>query len=214
MDGCVVVESDGGCQRLHCEVGWAIAGVAVDAGELSLTGGLMDITADASGYNQSLETPLFEPGDMLELALLGNERFTPVTISLEAPPLPVVAPPAAGPLLRSAPLTITWNSAPGPGTVTASITTYPDAWQEGQTTHSGDVSEKVSCEAAVSAGSLTMPVSLLSMLPPSTVTQADLRVGVATREVRERDGFRIDFSVGGYATLSEGGMYWFSRDLQ
>lgn len=214
VNGCVLVEQEGDCGRIHCDGAWVIPGAAVDAGTLTVTGGLMDITADATSYKQSFQTPLFEPGDVIEFALGGNADFAPASVSLVAPPLPVVAPPAPGPMVRSAPLTLTWESEPGAGRVVASITAYPEAWQDGPEILSGDVNDRVVCEAGISAGSITLPVSLLSKLPPSTILDADLQVSVISREVRERDDFRLDFSVGGYATLAGGGMYWFSKPLQ
>lgn len=214
---CAEVHRAGSCAVLRCERAWADGGELLDGGAITMTGGLTDLSleGDALGalYHQKQDTPMFEPGDALTFSIAGSDAVEPFTTTLVAPPLPVIT---SGPpkLDRSTPSVFEWTSDPGEGRLAVSITNYPESVQTGDLVESGPVSERIACEADISEGSLTVPASLLEQLTPGAVAPTDVQISVWNRETRERDAFRLLIMAGGYATLPEGGLYWYSIPLE
>lgn len=95
-----------------------------------------------------------------------------------------------------------------------SIKNYPESTMEGNEGKSGPITEQVLCDADVTQGSLTVPASLLERLTPGAALQADVQISVWNTEARERDAFRVETQVGGYATLPDGGIYSYSVDVE
>lgn len=139
----------------------------VDAGELRVTGGLTDLTTDfESGYDFQEKGAIFKAGDVLTLHVEGSDEIAPMSVTLPAPPTPVIAPPPAT-LDIGEDLTFTWTSPPGIGTLQFYVQV---SWDAVKTDYSSAVyfpRDIVRCTADISQGTLTMPASLLSQLSTS-----------------------------------------------
>lgn len=222
FEHCVVLEREGSCRLEYCNPRWLeeercngerwSAGESVDVGELTLTGGLADLTATYDAptgqYSALVSAPVFEPGDLLRLGVSGNARVPAVSVMLEGPPMAVISEPLElHELERGDPIKLNWSSGPGSGTVFAYVVNRPESRQHDNVIDSGSATESVICEADVSAGSLVMPANLLARLTPDTAMRALLIVDVANGDTVTIEGWHLGFSARSWAADPEGGRY-------
>ncbi|APR87198.1 hypothetical protein A7982_12547 [Minicystis rosea] len=212
------IESDSACQIEH----WAKPEpsndgpplVLLDAGELRLTGGLKDLTLDfESGYRLDEQGAIFEPGDDLTLEVEGSDDVAPMSVTVTAPPAPVITPPPET-LDIGEDLTVTWTSAPGKGRLQFAVGTYWDGVKNsasGETFHPREI---VRCFADVSQGELTMPVSLLSQLSTDAPRPASFFALVDNEMVHKVGNSTVRFLAESIALTPSGDVYSFDAELK
>lgn len=211
----VEIDRDGECWIDH--YGLPLSGsqsLPVDAGELRVTGGLTDLVADfESGYDFQAKGTIFEAGDVLTLDVEGSDEVAPMSVTLPAPPTPVIAPPPAT-IDIGEDLTFTWTSTPGTGTLTIQVQVY---WAPVKTDYSIAVygaRDILRCSADISQGTLTMPASLLSQLTTNGPLPATVSANTLNFDVRHAGNSSVSFGLMTRAVTPSGEEYHFDADLK
>ncbi|APR87199.1 hypothetical protein A7982_12548 [Minicystis rosea] len=216
--GVEVVESDGVCQLEH----WAkpdpsndaTESVPLDAGELRVTGGLADRAVGfANGYRLAESAPIFEAGDELTLEVEGSDEVAPMSVTVTAPPSPVIASPPTM-LDIGEDFSVTWTSPPGKGTLQLYLQVSWDPVKPGPSTMSSGPRDMVRCFADVSQGKLTMPASLLSQISTSGSEPAVIAGVVSNDVIHKVGGSLVRFSVQSTPVTPGGEGYFSNVDLK
>jgi hypothetical protein len=212
-----LIDQDGACRIDHYPLPVLVSGPeaqVLDAGELRVTGGLTDLVMDFDGgYDFYAKSAIFEAGDVLTLQVEGSDEVAPISVTVPAPPTPVITPPPAT-IDIGEDLTFTWTSAPGTGTLQLDLQTSWDAVKTG----SGEVHyprDIVRCNVDISQGTVTMPASLLSQLTTSGSHPASVFAVASNGEILHRSGkSRVSFFVNADAATPSGEAYQFDADLK
>lgn len=209
------IDHDGACLLEHYILPvWSPQLPVVDAGELRVTGGLTDLTTDfESGYDFQEKGAIFEAGDVLTLHVEGSDEVAPMSVTLTAPPTPVIAPPPAT-LDIGEDLTFTWTSPPGTGTLQISVQVFWDAVKIDYSSAVYHARDIVRCNADVSQGTLTMPASLLSQISTSGPLPASIHALTTNRDSRRAGKSLVSFGVTTGAVSPSGEAYNFDADLK
>jgi hypothetical protein len=208
------VDHDGACRRDHFALPTSSSPrLPVDAGEVRVTGGLKDFGANfESGYDFHATGAIFKAGDVLNLDVGGSDDVAPMSVTLSAPPVVVIAPPPAT-IDIGKDLTFTWTSSPGAGTLTIQIEVL---WDAVKTDYSSAVNfprEIVGCTADISQGTLTIPASLLSQLPTMSSVPAIVSARASNFDSRHAGNSRVGFSVNADAATPSGALYMINAKL-
>ncbi len=208
------IGAEGGCRSYQMKQGLdGNPGVAVDVGKLRVTGKLADLTADFEGGYEFFEKgPIFEAGDPITFGVEGSDLLPALSVTLPGPPIPVLAPPPAT-IARDEDLVFTWQSPAGTGTLNIDVAVFGD-WID---TPSGPVRPSeytIDCKADVATGTLTVPASLLSLLPAAGTMDASISASVNNGESRQDEGYSVWFVVGTTAVGPEGKAYFFNPALK
>lgn len=212
----VLVAEEGACRLEHHERSAVPRGappVQLDAGELRVTGGSKQLVAVYDdGYEFPPETAIFETGDVLTFDIEGSDRVAAMSVSIPAPPAPVITPPPET-IDTGEDLTFTWTSAPGAGAMDIRVWGYWPAvdTSTGKAWPGRDV---VTCEVEPSQGTLTMPASLLSQVVTESAVGVSVGAFVSIRERRAFGDSFVGFHLNTTAVTPSGQAYLLSSKLK